>query len=190
MTKRIVLGGLLGGVVMFLWGAAAHTFLNLYGTSVRPMPAAAEAAVVATLKDGLTSPGFYFVPGMDWKKAAPAEQEAWAEKYKAGPRAIVVYQPTGALPMGPPQLLRQLVNDIAVGLLAALLLATACPLLSRYSSRLMFVVLLGAVPWLALSLPYWNWYGFPSDFTLVTLLDTLLAFLFGGFVLAGVVKQT
>ncbi len=190
MTKRIILGGLLAGLVMFIWGALSHTFLDLYASSVKSMPPDTEESVMARANPGLKSPGFYLFPGMeDHKSATPEQVKAWEDKYRKGPRGILVYQPEGTSPMGPPQLLRQLACDLVVGLLAALLLATASPLLSRFSARILFVMLLGALPWLTLSFPYWNWYGFPTDFTLVTLFDILLKFLFGGLVLAGIVKR-
>ena len=191
MTKRIILGGLLGGLVMFVWGALSHTVLDLYGTSVKSMPLDTDESVIARAKAGLKSPGFYLFPGMeDHRSATVEQQQAWEKKYRTGPRGILVYQPQGAEPMGPAQLLRQLAADVVAGMLAALLLATASPLLSRYSARLLFVTLLGALPWLTINFPYWNWYGFPTDFTLIELLNTLLTFLCGGLVLAGIVKQT
>jgi hypothetical protein len=36
--------------------------------------------------------------------------------------------------------------------------------------------------------PYWNWYAFPRNFTIVELADRLLTIFCGGLVLAAVVK--
>ena len=190
MTKRIILGGLLGGVVMFIWGAVSHMVLGLHESAVKSLPVAAEPAVLTALKAGVDKPGVYLYPGMeDEKHPTPEQQKQWEDKYRAGPAGILVYQPQGGEFAMPKRLLKQVGSDIAVALLAALLLSTASVSLRCYRARSLFVTALGLLPWLALSFPYWNWYGFPANFTMVELLDRLLTFFCGGLVLAGIVKK-
>jgi hypothetical protein len=53
---------------------------------------------------------------------------------------------------------------------------------------LLFVALLGVLPFLMVNFPYWNWYGFPIDFTLTELADKFIGFCLAGLVLAAMVK--
>ena len=43
---------------------------------------------------------------------------------------------------------------------------------------------LGVFAWLAVSVPYWNWYMFPTDFTLSGLLELLIGWLLSGAAIA------
>lgn len=45
------------------------------------------------------------------------------------------------------------------------------------------------MPSLEVHLPYWNWYGFPADFTLAGMADQIIGFILVGFPLAAIVKQ-
>ena len=90
---RLIIAAILGGIVMFAWGAVSHMVLNIEGASLKPMPN--EAAVTAAMKSNIAESGIYFLPGMDMSKTATAEhQAAWAAKYKEGPMAMLIYHPT------------------------------------------------------------------------------------------------
>ena len=54
---------------------------------------------------------------------------------------------------------------------------------------MLFVTLLGCLAWVVVYLPYWNWYGFPIDFTLAALAEYAIGFFLAGLVLAAMVKQ-
>ncbi|TDJ79549.1 MAG: hypothetical protein E2O39_00790 [Planctomycetota bacterium] len=58
--KRIVIGGIVGGIVMFFWGFVAHTFLPLgkMGTS----RFTSEEVMVTALASSAVESGLYFVP--------------------------------------------------------------------------------------------------------------------------------
>ena len=40
----------------------------------------------------------------------------------------------------------------------------------------MFVAVIGLIAGIAVLVPYWNWYGFPANFTVASLADQLIAF--------------
>jgi len=52
----------------------------------------------------------------------------------------------------------------------------------------LFVTLLGLSAWVAIAIPYWNWYGFPTDFTMGKGIEQVLGFFLAGLVLAAIVK--
>ena len=190
MTKRIIIGGILAGLAMFMWGAVSHMALGLQESGIKQF--ANEAPVLAALKSEIKEPGFYFFPGMDTspnmtKEQKAAAQKKWEEKYLAGPRGILVYHPDGEQAMSPRQLGLQLIATILAGLVAAFVLAQASGLRS-YGRRLGTVALMGLLPFFMVNFPYWNWYGFPGRFTLMELVDKLIELFVAGLVLAAIVK--
>jgi hypothetical protein len=50
--------------------------------------------------------------------------------------------------------------------------------------RVLIAGALGLFSWLAISLPYWNWYLFPTQFTLGTLLEQVIGWLLAGAAIA------
>ena len=63
MAKRIILGGILGGVVLFLWQSVSHLVLPLGEVGIKRI--GNEDAVVAALRENIRQPGFYFFPAAD-----------------------------------------------------------------------------------------------------------------------------
>jgi hypothetical protein len=173
---RVFVAGVIGGIVLFIWGAVAHMALPIgeMGMKVATNQDAALAAVSASATPGA---GVYMLPGMspeEWSNEAA--RATFAEKAKASPYAFVVYQPGGNpvnVTMGP-ALAKQFVGDTLVALLVAWLMALA-PF--AFGRRVLIGTVVGVASWLAISVPYWNWYMFPTDFTLGTLLDVVLGLL-------------
>lgn len=175
---------------MFLWGSISHMVLGLEETAVKDLPN--EGPVTAAMQAGIKEPGFYFFPGMEMSgKQTKEEKEAaakkWNEKYAAGPRGIVVFHPTGQPFNFGKRLSLQLADQLAVGIILAIVLAQTIAL-RTYAGRLALVTLIGLIPFLMISFPYWNWYAFPRNFTIVELADRLLTIFCGGLVLAAIVK--
>src|SRR5947209_19303617 len=91
---RVILAAILGGVVMFAWGAFSHMVLNLEGSMIRQVPN--EAAVVAAMKDNIREDGVYAIPGIDMTRQPSAEEmNAWSAKYEVGPTAMLFYHSKG-----------------------------------------------------------------------------------------------
>ena len=182
--KRVVLGGILAGVVVFVWGAISHMLLPLGQMGFKEMPD--EAGVVGAMKGGISEPGLYFFPGMDMSRKPTKEEEAaWNAKYEAGPRGILIYHPTGETPMSPKNFALQLGGVVVAGLVAAMIVSMVG---GPFAKRMLVAPMLGLFAWLVISVPYWNWYGFPPDFTLAAGIDAVAGWFLGGLVLAGVVK--
>ncbi len=177
---RLMLATLLGGIVMFIWGALSHMVLGLEATAVRPIPN--EEPVVAAMKANVTEPGVYFVPGMDMTKQATQEQmDAWSAKYKEGPTAMVVYNPSGADVFTPRQFVAQLASDIGAALFGSVILLFASV---GFTRGVMISVLIGIAGWTAILIPYWNWYRFPFEFIRADLVDQIAGWFLAGLVMA------
>lgn len=178
---RVFIAGLLGGIVLFMWGFVAHTLLPIGNMGVnQPV---AEEPVLSVLRDNLPSEGVYMVPGLAPEKMSDeAAVKAYSEKAKANPYAFIVYQPQGVDGMDmTDNLIKQLVSDTLAAFIAAFVLALGA---FGFAKRVLVSVLLGLFAWLTISFPYWNWYRFPMEFTVANLLEQVLGWLFAGVAIA------
>lgn len=169
---RILLAGILGGIVMYVWTSIAHvaTPLGETGISTLPKEAAAMSALSASIGDGH---GLYLFPArMSGKSAGPNE----------GPMGFLVYRPHVVYSLNPSNLAVEFVTELVEAIIAALLLSFAA--LSGYLSRAGFVTLVGITAAICTNVPYWNWYGFPTRYTLATAFIEIVGYLVAGLVIA------
>jgi hypothetical protein len=181
---KVVSGGILAGIVVFFWGAFAHMVLPLGKMGVRLIPN--EESVIGAIRDTIREPGFYFFPGKDMsRQASESEEQVWQAKVKQGPVGVIIIRPSGGEAMSPRQLGTELATNIVSAWLAAFLLTF---IHSGYRGRVLFVTLLGVFGFLTISVPYWNWYGFPADFTVAEAIDQIIGWFLAGLVLAAIVR--
>jgi len=179
---RVLVAGLIGGILMFLWGVVAHMALGLGNVGLKQP--ASESVVLSTLHEGLgDKAGVYILPSLDPKKMGdPAEVIAYQQQAIRSPYAWVVYLPQGddMTRMGP-QIGRQWASDT----LSALALAFVMGLAGiGFRRRLALAAAAVAFAWLSTMVPYWNWYRFPLDFTWAALIEQLIGWLIAGAAMA------
>ncbi len=182
---RVVLGGLLGGVVMFIWGAVSHMLLPTGHMGLKPLPN--EDALMDSLKTSIREPGLYMFPGMDMTKTpSDAEQKAWEAKHALGPTGLVLYDPKGGEAMSPRQLCTEFISNFVAAMFGALVLSK----ISGYGGRVIAATFIGVIAWMSISVSHWNWYGFPSEFITTEAIDQVGGWLLTGLAIAGFVKPT
>lgn len=179
-ASRTIVATLAGGVAIFVWGAVAHMALPLGQMGIKSLPA--EEAMVPAMKLAIKERGFYLFPGMlSMDNPSEAEQKAWADKLRAGPRGVLIFDPSGGEALS----MSQLGGELASNLLAAFILAVAIARGRMPPARAaIFGLLLGLFAWLSIDVSYWNWYRFPTDFALSRLIDQAVGGLVGGLVIA------
>jgi hypothetical protein len=178
---RIFVAGVLGAIVFFLWGFIAHEVLPIGSMGMHV--ATAEEPVLAAMRENLPGEGVYMIPGVAPEKMADAAAvKSYSEKAKANPNAFVVYQPIGhdGMDMGA-NLAKQFVSNFLAALLVAFVLGLGA---FGFAKRVFIATALGLFAWLSISVPYWNWYRFPLDFTIGALLEQVLGWLLAGIVMA------
>jgi hypothetical protein len=181
---RRVLAAIAGGVVVFVWSALSHMALGLGTAGISTMPN--EDRMAQAIRGSITEPGLYFFPGFDAsRKFTPEEEKAWTEKYRRGPSGILIVQPGGRDPMAPEQLVIELVADILAAGVAAFLLGG---LAGSFTARVAAVGLLGVFEWLDINVSYWNWYKFPTAFTLAALVEQVVGWTLAGLVMALILR--
>lgn len=179
---RSIVAGLIGGLVMFVWGVVAHMVLPLGEVGMR-LPVA-EDTVLTALPTGLGErAGVYLLPALDpSRRSDPEAVKSYAAKSAASPYAFVVYQPKGVdfTAMGP-QIVTQWASDTLSALALAVVLGWAG---LGFRRRLGLAAIVAVFAWLSTLVPYWNWYRFPLDFTLAALLEQLIGWLLAGAAMA------
>ena len=179
---RILIAGLIGGIVMFIWGVVAHMALPLGQVGI-DQPVNEDVVLIAT-KTGLPpQDGIYMLPSFDMaKEHGPADFEAFSRKNEASPYAFIVYNAQGRDPvkMGG-NIARQWASDTLGALVVAFILAFTAVSFGR---RVMFAGLFGVFAWLTVSVPQWNWYRFPFDFTFASLIEQVIGWLLAGAAIA------
>lgn len=185
--KKVILGGLLGGLTLFVWGSISHMVLPLGQAGVRVIAPASEGAVLAALKGALNERALYVFPGLDMAHASEQERQAWQAKYDAGPAGIIVFnpRPTGTMAKW---FSTELAGNVLAALMAAIVILHV-PASVRFLWRAVFVALLGLLEGFDIDVSQWNWYGFPTAYMMAQLVDHLVGWFLAGLVLARVCRR-
>jgi hypothetical protein len=184
--KRMVLAGILAGVVVFVWSAVDHMVLAIGHWGVKTLPR--EEAALAALKAAVPEGGLYIFPGMDMShRPTPEEYKAYEAKYVAGPTGLLVINMGGNAAMTSRQLSSELLTDILAGLIAAFVVSqTAAP----FGRRVMIVMLMGMFGWFSISASYRIWYGFPTAYVLTEGIDQVAGWFLGGVAIAWMYRRS
>jgi hypothetical protein len=185
--KRTLLAGVLGGVILLVWGMLAWMLTPLHKDTILNLPN--EEAVVSALQATPAPQGVYYFPAMPKDQSDKAAMDAYTERYRRGPMGMVVYDPRGGDPM--------MVSNMIVGLLIYILSALVATWIYERSTaitgtllqRLSFFGMLGIFLSLATYFTNWNWMGYPLGYTTSMALDTIIAWLLAGLGIMLVVKS-
>ena len=140
---------------------------------------------------GQTS-GLYLFPGLG---AGPHPTQAqrnaamkdYEPKLAANPSGLLLYHPPGARGITGGKLGLEFLTEFLEMLLAVILLAQTR--VGSYAGKVGFIVLVGIIAALATNIPYWNWYGFPGNYTAAYMTTQIVGYLAAGLVAAGVMKN-
>ena len=185
---RTVIAGVVAGIVVMFWGAAAHMALPIGMMGMEIPPDASQQTAIRALDAEFDREGIYVLPmpqESQWKdEAAMAE---FGKRSTTHPYAFVVFQPQGRDGMAAmgSSIGKQTATCIAAGLIAAFI---AAGIGGGRGRRIAVVTSLGLFSWLTVSLPYWNWYRFPMAFTQGALIEQAIGWLLGGIVIALILK--
>ncbi|HXZ14109.1 MAG TPA: hypothetical protein VEG64_17115 [Candidatus Sulfotelmatobacter sp.] len=169
MGKNVILGGLVGGVIAYIVLSIVHMATGLGEVGIKNLPA--EAVLAPAMKLAIHDPGFYFFPGMEVTPGMTKEQQHAAmqrqeQKWLEGPTGILIYSPGGTAFSFPKLLGIQFAITLVSGFLLAWLMAMAGGGLPNYGAKVLFAAVVALFAGVFIDLPYWNWYGFPMDYTI------------------------
>jgi hypothetical protein len=191
MAKRVVLAGILGGLTLFVWLFVVHEFLGIDESAEKEIPN--EANVLGSMQASITEAGFYIFPGFGLgpKPTQAQRNEAmpgYMKKYEVSPHGILIYHP----PSGPFSfgglLGRQGALNLIEGLLAAWLVAWVAAERS-FTEKVGFVFVVGVFAAISTNVEYWNWYEFPTVYTVPYMLSQIVGYTLTGCVIAALIKK-
>jgi hypothetical protein len=183
---KILVGGIVAGIVIFFWGFVAHMLLPLGEMGVQAI--AHEDDLAAVLKKDVPAPGLYLVPGRDMSKSQSQEEmQAYSAKVAGGPYGFLVIYPNGREVSMGKLLPIELGTNVVCALLAAILVSQLRP---GFLVRVACVTVVGILASLMTLVPNWNWYGFPIDFTLGQMAVHAIGWFLAGLVLASIVRPS
>ena len=191
MTMRAFLAAILGGIAMFIWSAIAHMVLPLGEAGVREIPD--EQSVLAAMKASIRESGFYIFPGLGVGSNPTREQRSdamkrMAENYPNTATGILIYHPPGRPLTFGKWLSIEFVTELLQSILVVFLLTQTR--LVTFASRVGFVVVAGILAVITTNISYWNWYGFPTVYTVAYMFIQLVGFLLVGLIAAMMLKPT
>jgi len=191
MTRgQVVIAGLAGGVAMFVWASVAHMVLPLGGVGITEIPSN-EPALLDTLHQSLgNSSGLYMFPSLGFKAGDSSRSDAmknYDAKLVSNPSGLLIYHPPGAKSLTTGQLATEFLVELLEAVLAVWLLAQTG--ITGLAGRIGFVATAGILASLPTNVSYWNWYGFPGNYTASYMAIQIVGFVVAGAVAALVLRR-
>ncbi len=181
---RILIAGVVGGIVMFIWASVAHIATPLATIGLKAIPG--EPAVLETLHNSLGDrSGLYFFPFMQGAPSDAKAMEAQKAALQTNPSGLIAYQAPGTGGLG----VRRMVTEVVLELIEATLAAAILAGFAGFGRRLGVAVLIGLIAGMATNFSYWNWYGFDLDYTMANGFTELMKFVFAGAASAWVLSR-
>jgi hypothetical protein len=187
---RVLLAGILGGIVMFVWTSIAHMALPLGEAGIGEIPN--ESAVLSAMQSSMgDKTGLYIFPGLGVGKNATREEKNEAmkqmqQRIAANPSGILMYHPPGRQFAFGKSLVIEFSTEMLQAILVIWLLAQTR--IGSLAGRLGFVLIAGILAAITTNVSCWNWYGFPGGYTASYMLIEIVGFVLVG-VIAGLVLR-
>ena len=167
MQKNLLLS-VVAGIVLFVWGFISWAVLPWHNMVANKFTN--EAAVAQALKENSPQQGIYYLPFSE-KDHGPNQVGAFANVHPQGTE----------MNMGK-QMAIALVTQIIGAFLVLMLLRQTGGL--TYWGKVELFALVGLIIGFVSHVPYWNWFGFPAPYVLVTILDTAVGWTLAGLAVA------
>jgi hypothetical protein len=188
---KVLLAGILGGIVMFIWTSIAHMALPLGEAGLGEIPN--ESAVLSAMQSNIgDQTGLYIFPGPGLGKNATRREKEEAmkhmgEKIATNPSGILMYHPPGR-PLAIGKLLGvEFATELLEAILVVFLLAQTR--IASFAGRVGFVMVAGILAAIATNVSYWNWYGFPCVYTASYMFIQIVGFFLVGIVAAFMLRK-
>jgi hypothetical protein len=188
---KILLAGILGGIVMFIWTSIAHMALPLGEAGIGEIPN--ESVVLSAMQSNIgDQTGLYIFPGPGVGKNATRQEKNEAmkhmgEKIAMNPSGILMYHAPGRQLMLGKLLGIEFGTELLEAILVVFLLAQTR--IASFAGRVGFVLVAGILAAIATNVSYWNWYGFPCVYTASYMFIQIVGFFLVGIVAAFMLRK-
>jgi hypothetical protein len=187
MWLRILLAGIVGGILIFIMGATNHMAFHLLDRTFKNLPEPDTFSEQLKTRD--LNHGFFLFPGMPTaeEQKDEATMAAWNDRYAAGPSGMLLIVHRGPLLMG--ELMgKELASNFIAALLAAWIISLAGSDVGFFR-RWLAAVVIGLIGWFSFIASYGIWYRFPHDFVHDEALCALLEWSVAGIAIAAIVHR-
>jgi hypothetical protein len=190
--SKIITAGLIGGIILWVWGFIAWVVLPLHQTTLRPIPQ--EAEVVNSLRGSLPEAGAYQFPAMPGEdegvtqEARDAAMDEYMQRYRSGPLGVIFYDPVGRDPFMLSQMIIGLIIFIIAAGIVAWFLSRSTAAAEGFISRVVYCGMIGVLIAIGTHLSSWNWMGLPGDWTTAQMIDSVVGWLLAGAGIAAIIK--
>jgi hypothetical protein len=188
---KLLVAGILGGIVTFIWTSIAHMALPLGEAGIGEIPN--ESAVLSSMQSTIgEQSGLYVFPGPGVGKNATRQEKNDAikhmvEKMAANPSGILMYHAPGRPFTFGKWLGIEFGTELFEAILVVFLLAQTR--ITTFAGRVGFVLIAGILAAITTNVSYWNWYGFPSAYTAGYMFIQIVGFFLVGIVAALVLPR-
>ena len=182
--KNLIISTVAGGIALFLWGWLAWV-IPIHTSSI--LSITNEDSVITAMELTMEKRGVYAFPGMP-ASADKAATDEWTQKYQEGPTGMIIYDPKGSDPMSPVQMIVGLIISMLSAFFASWFLSRSTAAASTYIARVAYCGMLGIFVSVSVHLVNWNWMGFPPDYTVAWIIDTVVGWLVAGAVISAIIK--
>jgi hypothetical protein len=183
MMQKIIKCGLIGGVVLFIWGAISWSVLPWQKNQIQTF--SNESEVRSALGDRDNASGLYLVPNVHGYSNDPAGLAKAQDRMREGPFAFVSLNAEGKNPSSGGTVIASLiVKIIGVALATWLVLKTANPM--GYTKIVQYITMIGILLAIMSMMPLIIWFGFPANYVIGSMIDIVFGWFFVGLAIARV----
>ena len=175
MKKSIILGALVGAAIAFVWGFISWMALPWYDSCFKSFRK--PHSVRECICENICESGMYMLPNCSHE--GQSDRSTFAEEYEKGPVMFASIARHGK----PYSMTKNLIVQAIMLLITAGIISYIVTRLrpgASYGHRLKIVTLAGLFVAILTAVPNWNWWCFPSCFTIVNFFDVLLTWFFAG----------
>jgi len=183
--NKLIVPSLLAAVAVFIWTAISWMLLGWHEVDMKGIT---DSSLAKQMQTSMTEPGIYFYPGYS-ETGEELSMEEWTELRKAGPMVhFMVYDPVGAeWNMGTSMIKSFIINFISAFIAGVLLMMTLAQNPSFWR-RVIFVMMLGMFAAFVGPFIEWNWWSYPTGYSMINAVDFCVTWFFAGLVLAWRIK--
>ena len=183
---RTFLAGIAGAIAMFIWASVAHMATPLGEIGVSEVPN--DEPVLFALQTAIgNKDGLYMFPSYGSDTMDAESETQYEARLRTYPSGLLIYHPPGAEGLTTGRLLTEFGSDVVESLVLALILMSVAT--AAFLPRLAVAAGVGLCAVLATNVSYWNWYGFPLDYTLAYMATDFVGYLVAGVVILLIAGQ-
>lgn len=170
--KKLIIGGIVSGIILFVWQSLSWTALNIHGSQTQFT--AAQTDILQALADANLMEGQYFVPTLD--PANPISNEEYYSRYVGKPWATINYHESMENTMTM-NMIRGFTADLFVAFLLCFVLLKNPSL--NFGNVFLTCIAIGIISYI--TIPYMNSIWFQGN-SIPDLIDAIVQWsLVGGF---------